>query len=180
MVGGGELVASGQTVRAPRWKAAQVLGFDIWEQALALTGFGTCSRDKYADYLGYLNIWDIPNKEQCKVRSWFWYLRSASQLNSLQTLCQKDNVELGHVLRCVCFLLLGFFSCSYWPVLGSQNMMLTFFSLFTSFLLVSCVRSSVNRPPPVCFVFVENFSLTGNDDPSQNNQQLIFVLFPHF
>ena len=72
------------------------------------------------------------------------------------------------------------FSCSYWPVLGSHNMMLTFFSLFTSFLLVSCVRSSVNRPPPVCFVFVENFSLTGNDDSSQNNQQLIFVLFPHF
>ena len=24
-----EVVASGQTVRAPRWKAAQVLGFDI-------------------------------------------------------------------------------------------------------------------------------------------------------
>ena len=50
-------------------------------------------------------------------------------------------------------------------VLGSHNIMLTFFSLFTSFLLVSCVRSSVNRPPPVCFVFPENFSLTGNDDP---------------
>ena len=78
------------------------------------------------------------------------------------------------------FSTVGNFFCSYWPVLGSHNMMLTFFSLFTSFLLVSCVRSSVNRPPPVCFVFVENFSLTGNDDPSQNNQKLIFVLFPHF
>ena len=92
---------------------------------------------------------------------------------------QPSNIE-GACFTVRLFSIVGIFSCSYWPVLGSHNMMLTFFSLFTSFLLVSCVRSSVNRPPPVCFVFVENFSLTGNDDPSQNNQQLIFVLFPHF
>ena len=92
----------------------------------------------------------------------------------------KGQCWIGACFTVRLFSIVGIFSCSYWPVLGSHNMMLTFFSLFTSFLLVSCVRSSVNRPPPVCFVFVENFSLTGNDDPSQNNQQLIFVLFPHF
>ena len=92
----------------------------------------------------------------------------------------KGQCWIGACFTVRLFSIVGIFSCSYWPVLGSHNMMLTFFSLFTSFLLVSCVRSSVNRPPPVCFVFVENFSLTGNDDPSQTNQQVIFVLFPHF
>ena len=180
MVGGGEVVASGQTVRAPLWKAAQVLGFDIWEQALALTP-----------------LWNMQQGQVRRLFGIFEYLRYSKQRTvqseklilifeiSVSAQQPSNIVPHGQCWIRACFMVrlfstVGNFSCSYWPVLGSHNMMLTFFSLFTSFLLVSCVRSSVNRPPPVCFVFVENFSLTGNDDPSQNNQQLIFVLFPHF
>ena len=48
-----EVVASGQTVRALRLKCSAL----IFENKHSHSPrFGTCSRDKYADYLGYLNI----------------------------------------------------------------------------------------------------------------------------